>query len=157
MEYKGYMIIPGKWEIEYRYAAGEYATKFLKGLMEGKIFGVKCPSCRRVIVPPRKFCERCMVEPSEWIEVEPHGELVNFIIVYRKFHGLPDPPYAIGLIKLDGADDSILHFIGEVDLSSPHRALRVLKPGLKLEAVWADERKGTILDIKYFRPLKKEE
>jgi len=150
---KGYLLFPGRWEIDYKYAAGEYASRFFQGLKEKKIYGVRCPICRRVLMPPRRFCERDLAEPREWVEVKDEGTLLNFIIVYRKFHGLPDPPYAIGLIKLDGADEPLLHFIGGVDLSSPHRALKKLRPGIRVKAVWAEERRGTILDIKYFEPL----
>ena len=146
-EVEGLLVFPGKWEIEYEYAAGRILSEFFKRLREGVIVGARCPSCRRVLMPPRQFCERCMVE------VKDEGELLNFIIVYRKFYGLPDPPYAVGLIKLDGADEPLLHFLGEVDVSSPHKALRVLKPGLRVKAVWRSERKGNILDIMYFKPV----
>lgn len=155
-EVKGLLVFPGKWEIEYEYAAGKVLTEFFKALKEGKILGAKCPSCRRVLMPPRSFCERCMTETSELVEVSDEGELLNFIIVYRKFYGLPDPPYAVGLIRLDGADEPILHFVGGVDLSSPHRALKVLRPGMRVKAVWNDARSGSILDIKHFEPVKGE-
>ena len=153
MDKNKYMIVPGKWEIEYRYAAGPYATKFFKGLMEKKIYGVRCPSCRRVLMPPRRFCERCMVETNEWVEVSSEGVLENFIITYRKFYGLPDPPYVTGLIKLDDSDEAILHFVGGIDISTPSKALKILKPGIRVRAVWAEKRKGSITDIKYFKPI----
>jgi len=57
------------------------------------------------------------------------------------------PPYAIGVIKLDGADTAITHFIGEVDFKE-------LKAGMKLEAVFNETRNANILDIKYFKPVK---
>jgi uncharacterized OB-fold protein len=145
--------IPGKWEIEYKYAAGPYISKFLEGLKEKKIFGIKCNSCKRVYVPPRMFCERCYVELNDWVEVKETGTLETFIVVYRKFYGLPDPPYALGLIKLDGASESFLHYLGEVDLSRPEKIPEILKQGQKVIAIWNEERKGSILDIKYFKPL----
>jgi len=155
LEVEGLLVFPGKWEIEYRYGAGKILTEFFKNLRKGKIVGVRCPSCRRVLMPPRPFCEKCMVETKELVEVSDEGELLNFIVVYRKFYGLPDPPYAIGLIKLKGADEPLIHFIGGIDLSSPDNVLKVLKPGVKVKAVWKDdaERRGTILDIKYFKPI----
>lgn len=149
------LVVPGKWEIEYRYAAGEHASRFFRGLIEGKIYGVRCPSCRKVLMPPRKFCERCMAETAEWVEVKPEGELVNYIIVYRKFYGLPDPPYAVGLFKLDGADEPLLHFLGGIDLTRPQEVARVLRPGVRVRAVFSEQRKGSITDIKYFEPISK--
>lgn len=145
--------IPGKWEIEYRYAAGPYISKFLEGLKEKKIYGVRCPSCRRVLIPPRMFCDRCHVELNEWVEVKDQGELEAFIVIYRKFYGLPDPPYALGSIKLEDASEPILHFIGEVDITNPLKIPEILKPGIKVKAVWREERKGSILDIMYFKPI----
>ncbi len=152
-EVKGLLVFPGRWEIEYEYAAGRVLSEFFKRLRDGVIVGARCPSCKRVLMPPRQFCERCMVEVRELVEVSDEGELLNFIIVYRKFYGLPDPPYAVGLVKLDGADEPMLHFIGGVDLSSPHKALKVLKPGVRVKAEWRDERRGNILDIRYFKPV----
>ncbi len=145
--------IPGKWDIEYKYAAGPYLSKFLKGLKEKKIYGIKCPSCKRVLVPPRMFCDKCYIQLNDWVEVNDTGTLESFIVIYRKFYGLPDPPYALGLIKLDGASESLLHYVGGIDLSNPNKISEILKPGIKVKAVWNEERKGSILDIKYFTPL----
>lgn len=151
---KEFMTIPGKWEIDYTYAAGAHATKFFRELKENKrIFGVSCKSCRRVLMPPRPLCERCYISTGEWVEVSDTGVIETFGIVYWKFKGLPDPPYAVGVIKLGRADEGILHFIGGVDLSDPKKATDKIRVGSKVRAVWADERKGTILDIKYFEPI----
>lgn len=143
-------IMPGKWEIEYRYAMGPYASKFFDGLREKKILGIRCPSCKRVLLPPRAFCDRCFIETKDWVQVSDMGIIESFIIVYRKFYGLPDPPYALGLIKLKGADEGILHFICGIDLSKPQEALKKLKIGAKVRAVWSEKRVGSILDIKCF-------
>jgi Predicted nucleic-acid-binding protein containing a Zn-ribbon len=72
-EVSGLFVFPGKWEIEYEYAAGRVLTEFFKKLKEGKIVGSRCPSCKRVLMPPRAFCERCMVETSELVEVKDEG------------------------------------------------------------------------------------
>jgi len=50
----------------------------------------------------------------------------------------------IGLIRLDGADTSLMHFIGETERG----ALRI---GLRVAAVFAEARSGSILDIAYFK------
>jgi hypothetical protein len=52
----------------------------------------------------------------------------------------------IAVIKLDGADTGFTHLLGEVDEKK-------LKIGLKVEPVFARERKGHILDIRYFKPI----
>jgi hypothetical protein len=50
------------------------------------------------------------------------------------------------LIQLDGADDLLVHRIGETDSVSI---------GDRVEAVLAEaaERKGSILDVRHFRPV----
>jgi uncharacterized OB-fold protein len=57
------------------------------------------------------------------------------------------PPFAYGIILLDGASTGMVHFLGEVDSEE-------IKPGMRVEAVFKEERIGDILDIRYFRPVK---
>ncbi len=57
------------------------------------------------------------------------------------------PPFVYGVIKMDGADTGLVHLIDGVD---PDK----VKVGMRVEAVIAKEREGTILDIKHFRPIK---
>jgi uncharacterized OB-fold protein len=151
---KGFEVL-GKWEIEYRYATGPFIAKFLEGLKEKKILGIKCTVCRRVLIPPRMFCERCYVllNLNDIVECKDVGTVQTFFVVYRQFYGLPPPPYAVGLIKPDGADEGLVHFIGEVDLSDPKKVEEKIKIGMKVQAVWNEERKWSILDIKYFKPV----
>jgi uncharacterized OB-fold protein len=54
----------------------------------------------------------------------------------------------MGLIKLDGADTGLLHFLGEIELDK-------IKVGMRVEAVLKkkEERGGYITDIAYFKPM----
>jgi len=52
---------------------------------------------------------------------------------------------AYALVRLDGADTGFLHLLGEADT----KGLRI---GMRVEAVFGEERVGNILDIRYFRP-----
>ncbi|MNT99078.1 hypothetical protein D3C72_2418330 [compost metagenome] len=54
-------------------------------------------------------------------------------------------PYVVGLIKLDGADTALVHYLGEV-------VPEAVKVGMRVRAVLAEERHGNIWDIRYFRP-----
>ena len=148
------ITIPAKWEIYYKHSAGKFGSKFFTELRDHKrIFGVRCPKCKKVLVPPRAFCDQCYVPLEEWVEVKDEGILTNFFVTYRQFFGLPKPPYVGGFVKLDGADTGLMHFIGGVDVSDPKRVKDVLKIGMRVKAVWSEERKGTILDIEYFKPI----
>jgi uncharacterized OB-fold protein len=147
------LTIAGRWDIPYRHTAGHAASRFFNELKDNKrIMGVRCPSCRRVLVPPRGFCERCFVPVDEWVEVQDSGTLSTFTIVYAQFTSLPPPPYCVGLVKLDGADTALMHYVGGVDLQDLEAAKKALSVGMRLQAVWRDEREGKISDIEYFGP-----
>ncbi len=122
--------------LQFSYAAGEAASRFLIALRDEKrIYGTRCPECRRVLVPARSFCPRCFAATREWIEVGPAGTLIAVA---------PAQPLPIVLIQLDGADTALAHRIGET--SAPC-------VGLRVTAVFAETRAGSILDIAYFKPL----
>ncbi len=148
------LLVDAKWEIPYRHAAGPHATRFFAALRdERRILGIRCTACRRVLVPPRAFCERCFADTDEWVPVADVGVVRTMTIQYEKFPGLPDPPYAVGLIQLDGADTSLLAFLGGVDLRDPGYALSKIGIGRRVKAVWKDVREGRVTDIAYFAPL----
>lgn len=39
--------------LEYTISAGETLSRFLAGLVEGRLLGRRCPGCKKVYVPPR--------------------------------------------------------------------------------------------------------
>ncbi len=148
-----YPVVFGKWEIPYIHSAGRFSTQFFNMLKEKRIMGSRCSKCNRVLMPPRSFCEKCFVPVTEWVELPDSGVIQTFTICYEKFTGLPDPPYALATIRLDGADTGLMHLIGGVDLSDLNSALEKIRVGARVRAVWSDERKGSIFDIKYFEPI----
>lgn len=137
----------GKLEIPYKYYAGEFSSKFLTALRDDKkILGVKCPKCKKVFIPPRSSCEKCFVQIKEWVELSPIGELRSFCVINYEEPYLPlKPPFVLGLIRLQGADSDLVHIVN----ADPSK----LKIGLKLKAVFKEQRKASILDITYFEPL----
>ena len=149
------LIIPGAWNLPFRHTAGRFASRFFRELRDNKkIYGVRCPDCRRVLLPPRPLCERCFSPIDEWVEVGQQGTLEAFTICYVPFLGLPPPPIATIMVKLDGADGCLNHVLSGVDLSDVDKANELVKIGMRVEPVWRDERKGEIGDIEYFRPVK---
>ena len=148
------LIMPGAWNLPFRHTAGRFASRFFRELRDNKkIFGVRCPECRRVLLPPRPLCERCLASIDEWVEVGHQGTLEAFTICYVPFLGLPPPPTATIMVKLDGADSCLSHVLSGVDLSDVDKARELVKIGMRVEAVWRDERKGEIGDIQYFRSV----
>ncbi len=147
------IIVEGRWDLPFRHTAGRVAGHFFEGLKEKRVLALRCPRCRRVLLPPRPFCERCFVPLDDWVEVGQEGTVEAFTVCYARFTGLPDPPYCQALVKLDGADSALMHLLGEVELEDMERMKDAVQIGMRVEAVWRDERVGGIQDIKYFRPV----
>jgi len=148
------VIMPGAWNLPFRHTAGRFASRFFRELRDSqKIYGVRCPQCRRVLLPPRPMCERCFASIDEWVEVGHQGTLEAYTICYVPFLGLPPPPVGMVVVKLDGADTCLQHILSGVDLSDPDKAREVVKIGMRVEAVWREQRRGEILDIQYFKPI----
>jgi len=131
----------------YTYSAGPVRSRFLIEIRDNKkIFGTKCPACNSVYVPARPTCIKCFTTMDEWVEVSDMGVLISYTIVYQPEDIHPvESPFAYGMIQLDGADTSLAHMLGEVDFED-------IKIGMRVKAVFKDERVGDIRDIKYFRP-----
>lgn len=132
----------------FSYDAGAIRSRFLTELRDNKrIMGIRCPDCNRVYVPVRSICNNCFANLSEFVEVAPTGTLTTYSIVYRSEPYCPvDAPFVYGIIQLDGADTGLVHFINEVDLQK-------VRVGMRVRAVYKKERAGSILDIKYFKPI----
>ena len=140
--------IPGAIIMPYRYYAGAVGSKFFTELRDNKrIMGTRCPQCNRVYVPPKSTCLRCFAKSDEWIELDGRGTLESYTMVHYSLPVHPlSSPFAYGIIKLDGADTSLTHFLGELEPED-------IKIGMRLKPVFKEKREGSMLDIKYFKPL----
>ena len=144
------ITIPAKWDFEYRYFAGATASRFFGEIQRsGRIFGTRCPSCAKVLVPARAFCDACYVATDEWVEVGPGGTLDVFTIVATKFPGLPDPPFVIGYVTLDGGDTAILNHIEVANLTDVDLAARRLMGRPRVVARFSNRREGRITDFRF--------
>ena len=140
-------------EVQYSWSLGPAMSKFLTELKNGKIVGRKCNKCRRVIVPPRMFCEHCYGPTDEWVTLKDTGTVETYSISYLDADArrIKDP-ILVGVISIDGAAPlhGFMHYFGDMKPED-------LFIGMKVKAVWKPEkeREGAITDIKYFAPLKK--
>lgn len=139
-------------DLNYSWSTGIAVTRFLQELKQGKIIGRKCNKCDRVLVPPRIFCEDCFRTTDEWVYVKDTGVVNTYSIAHvgTDASRLKEPMY-IAVINVDGPTKGMgfLHYLGEI--KSEHE----IKVGLKVQAVWKpeDQRTGSILDIRYFKPI----
>lgn len=147
-------IVEGSIALPYRWAMGPVITRFFEEFKNKKIMGTKCPKCKRVLVPARRFCPRCFEDTTDWVQVSDKGKVKTWSLITFEFSGQPmQPPYIAGLIDLEGADTAISHFIGGIDLSNIEKAKDKVKIGMKVRAKWRDKPEGNIHDIEYFEPI----
>lgn len=145
-------ISSGEAQQPFNYSVGVYGSRFFEELKTNKRFlGVRCPECRRVYIPPRPICGPCYRPMEEWTHVGPQGSLSSFTVIRFAFldpeTGQKKPvPYGYGLIRLDGADTNLLHFI-TLPQDGP------LQVGDRLRPVFANQRHGTLHDIEHFERI----
>lgn len=158
----GYLVIESLVNMPFTESAGMYLSKFFTALRdEGKILANRCPSCQRIILPPRIMCGFCKARVEDkdenWVTLSDKGTVVSYTVttereVDRVTGKIVGEYYPTAFIRLDGGDEwSLLaHFLSEPDPAKIHTGLRV-------QAVWKpkEQRRARMTDIMYFRTLKK--
>jgi len=134
--------------LSYDHMVSPEESRYLRGLAEGRLFGQRCPACRKVYLPPRGACPTDGVPTEEEVEVSDHGTVTTFSIINVPHAGQRHkPPYVAAYVLLDGADIPLLHLI----LGCPADQVRM---GMRVAAVWRPrEQWGTTPEnIEYFQP-----
>jgi hypothetical protein len=138
--------IPGELAVSFRYTPGVGNTAFFEALRDRGVFlGSRCENCKVTYLPARMFCERCLAELEPSAECGPEGELMSWTVARLDVDDQPlDGPVTYGSVRLDGADTVLLHRL--VGLGGDPTI------GMRLRAIIADERTGSIFDIEGFAP-----
>jgi uncharacterized OB-fold protein len=138
--------IPGELSVAFRYTPGVGNTAFFEALRErGAFLGSRCDHCGVTYLPARVFCERCLAELEPAIECGPEGELVSWTVARVDVDDEPlDEPVRYALVRLDGGDTVLLHRLLEMD-GEP-------AIGMRVRAVLAERRDGSISDVEGFAP-----
>ena len=134
--------------LDFEIGAGTAQSRYLKGLMEGKIRGQRCPVCKKVYLPPRGSCPTDGVPTEEEVEVAETGTVTTFCVVNIAFSDrAPEVPYVCGQVLLDGADTALLALVAGIKAEE-------CRMGLRVKAVWMprDEWKYSSENIKWFEP-----
>lgn len=164
-DFRDKKVLFTEWDPNARYAwdAGVAIGRYLQDLKTGQITGVRCNQCNRTVVPPRVFCEWCFRPMDEWVSLPDTGTVNTFSICYVTWDmkELSEPQIS-AVITIDDTHPpvGIMHLLGEVDPLALKARLagedpEGLRIGMRVKAVWKppEERTGSILDIRYFRPL----
>jgi len=149
--YDEQLTVKFTYPMPYRWSVGEHGSVFFNEIKKNRRFvGVRCPSCGKVYVPPRRVCGPCFRELDEIVPLTDEGTIVAFSTVNYPFldpaTGVQRPiPYTYGYIRLDGADNIFSHIINETDVSK-------IQVGMKVKAVFREpgQMQGNIQDIKHF-------
>ncbi|MFE9120078.1 Zn-ribbon domain-containing OB-fold protein [Streptomyces sp. NPDC007172] len=118
--------------LDYTYSPGRAQSAYINALSARRTVGERCPSCRKVYVPPRGACPTCGVATEERVEVGPAGTVTTYCIVNIKAKNLDiEVPYVYAHIALDGAGLALHGRIGGI----PYDQVRM---GLRVEPVWSE-------------------
>lgn len=156
--------------IGYSFAAGEAVTRFLEDIEHGKLTGRRCNQCEKITFPPRMFCEECYRPTDEWVQIRDTGTIETFSVSYVDLDArrIKDPIF-VGVVVFDGPDFQapetgrqrmgMMHYFGEIGKDPKTESGYAIHVGQRVKAVWkpAGQREGSVLDIRYFRPMKPSE
>ena len=138
---------PNVLEYPYTRTTGPVIGRFMTGLRDGRIEGIRARD-GRVVVPPTEFDPVTGEDlgPDDMVEVGQAGTVTTWAWVHepRDKHPL-DRPFAFALVRLDGADTALLHVVDAGDESA-------MSTGMRVRVEWRAEREGHILDIERFVP-----
>ncbi|MEU0872715.1 Zn-ribbon domain-containing OB-fold protein [Nocardia brasiliensis] len=136
---------PLRVQFDYTRSVGPTIGKFLTALRDRKIVGVRGTD-GRVLVPPPEY-DPVSAEPlTDFVDVAAVGTVASWTWVREPLPGQPfDRPFAWALIRLDGADTTLLH---AVDVAAPED----IRTGMRVAVRWAAETSGSIHDIACFVP-----
>jgi len=142
---------PAAWQGELpvtsRYTFGLAGERFFRAIKdEGRIYGTRCPACDRLYVPAVLFCERCLRELTEWVDVGITGEVHTFTLLYENYDGTRrEDPEIVAMVRL--GDGGLVHRLGGLTADQ-------VEIGMQVTAVFKPQgqRTGSILDIEYFKP-----
>jgi uncharacterized OB-fold protein len=146
-EARAALTAPHVLEYPYTRSTGDIIGRFFAGLRERRIEGVRAAD-GRVLLPPQEYDPATGAPLSEWVDVADIGVISSWTWIDhpRPKHPL-QRPFAFALIRLDGADTSILHI---VDTNGDPAAMRT---GLRVRARWRADTTGDITDIECFEPI----
>ena len=138
-------LLRAPFELAYNYkrSSGPVMSKFFEALGQQKILGT-ISTAGKVFSPAAEFDPETNEPLKEMVEVGPGGVVESFSwIEDPQHHHLIKEPFAFALIKLDGADTSMLHMVTQCNEAD-------LRIGSRVKANWSEIQEQRITDIKFF-------
>jgi uncharacterized protein len=130
---------------DYTRSLGPVLSQFMTALTQRTILGSRSAD-GRVYVPPAEYDPVTFSPPTELVPVGPAGTVVTWSWQPEPREGQPlGHPFAWALIRLDGADTTMLH---AVDAGSASE----MSTGMRVRPRWVPSPAGHITDIECFEP-----
>lgn len=131
----------------YKRTKGEFSKYFLGLRDELRIWGVRCPSCDTIRVPPfALMCPDCDFVAMTWVEMPDHGVMNSTPPITYFAHSLFQSwvPFGRGRVILEGAETALpIHVYTTKGVLTPF----IFKQGTPVKIVFRDERLGKPTDI----------
>ena len=129
----------------YKRSLGPVLGAFMTALTEERFIGIK--SGKRVICPPLEWDPETGAELAhDFVDVGPAGSVQSWAWVAKPTEQHPlDKPFAMALIKLDGADTALVHAVDAETIDA-------MRTGLRVTPMWRAEPTGRVTDIECFVP-----
>ena len=138
-------------KIPYNWSMGPYSGSLFIEMKENKkIWGIRCPKCKKLLFPPEAMCGYCFTEvKDDWEEIGDEGTVVQFTKAGMPIFDNRTGKFAfserpLANIQFDKGP-YIMHWLEEKDMEKLHLGMRV-------KAVWREQGRGRgYEDIMYFR------
>ncbi len=131
----------------YKRTKGEFSKYFLGLRDEKKIYGIRCPECRTVRVPPfALMCPECDFAQMEYVEMGDRGVMNSTPPITYFAHSLFQSwvPFGRGRVILEGADTALpMHVYTTKGVLTPF----IFKQGMPVKVVFRDQRIGKPTDV----------
>jgi uncharacterized OB-fold protein len=131
----------------YKRTKGELSKYFLGLRDDRKIWGMRCPECKTIRVPPfAQMCPDCEFAEMDWVEMPDTGKMNSTPPITYFAHSLFQSwvPFGRGRVVLEGAETALpIHVYTTKGVLTPF----IFKRGTPVKVVFRDKRIGKPTDI----------
>ncbi|MFX0084941.1 MAG: Zn-ribbon domain-containing OB-fold protein [Candidatus Hodarchaeota archaeon] len=124
-------------------------SPYAKGLLDGKLFGTKCPKCGDVTFPPRVNCWNldCDLEHTEWVEMSRSGTLQAWTVCgFSAKSALKKLPFVLAYVLVGKSKTAIANIL---HIDEPWQTETKMPVIIKLAP--EEKRVGNLIDF-WFEP-----
>jgi hypothetical protein len=129
----------------HKYTMGVAGEEFFKRLRDkGEIAATLHEGAELPSLPPSLFDPETFAPLAKWVKVGPGGTVDTFTV-----YGEGEDRRVLALIRVDGAEGGLVHWVGDCDAAD-------VSIGMRVKAVFEPKkkRKGALSDIRHFAPEK---